>query len=94
MDLLSSELITKPETELKQLVQQYNKCLTDLLDKHAPEHVKKISTKSKVPWFDTKAKTQNRICRTAERKWLKTRLKTNRSRELQGLQECPSQDYS
>ena len=84
MDLLSSELITKPETELKQLVQQYNKCLTELLDKHAPEQVKKLSTKSKVPWFDTKAKTQKRICRRAERKWLKTRRQT----DLENYKAC------
>ena len=35
--------------------------------------VKKLSTKSKAPWFDSKIKNQKVICRRAERRWLKTR---------------------
>ena len=35
--------------------------------------MKKLSTKSKVPWFDNKIKNQKVICRRAERRWLKTK---------------------
>ena len=72
-DINSSDLIINTATEIQNLVHQYNKCLSELLEKHVPMQMKKLSTKSKVPWFDSKIKKQKVKCRRAERRWLKTR---------------------
>ena len=61
-DINSSDLITDT-TKIENLVHQYNKCMSELLEKHAPMQVKKLSTKSKVPCFDSKIKNQKVICR-------------------------------
>ena len=83
-DISSSDLITNTATEIGNLVHQCNKCLSELLEKHTPMQVKKLSTKSKVPWFDNKIKNQKVKCRRAERRWLKTRKQA----DLENFKSC------
>ena len=49
-DLRNSDIVTKPKTELNELVNQYNGCLSQLLDKHAPLRVKKTGNRNINPW--------------------------------------------
>ena len=45
-DLRNSDIVTKPKTELNELVNQYNSCLSELQDKHAPLRVKKTGNRN------------------------------------------------
>ena len=42
-DLYNSDIVTKPKTELNELVNQYNSRLSQHLDNHAPLRVKKLA---------------------------------------------------
>ncbi|PIK48723.1 putative RNA-directed DNA polymerase from mobile element jockey-like [Apostichopus japonicus] len=63
-DILSSPLYTSPVSNLDQLVDMYERVLTDLLDKHAPVMVCKNDLKSYRPIANLKflAKTIERVC--------------------------------
>ena len=56
-DLLNSDIVTKPKTELNELVNQYNSCLSQLLDKHAPLRVKKTGNRNINPWYNENIRT-------------------------------------
>ena len=83
-DINSSDLVTNTATKIENLVHQYNKCLSELLEKHTPMQVKKLSTNSKFLWFDNKIKNQKVICRRAEQRWLKTRKQA----DLDNFKSC------
>ena len=67
-DLLNSDIVTKPKTELNELVNQYNSCLSQLLDKHAPLRVKKTGNRNINPWYNENIRTAKQKFRQAERK--------------------------
>ena len=56
-DLRNSDIVTKPKTELNELVNQYNSCLCQLLDKHAPLRVKKTGNRNINPWYNENIRT-------------------------------------
>ena len=56
-DLRNSDIVTKPKTELNELVNQYNSCLSQLLDKHAPLRVKKTGNMNINPWYNEYIRT-------------------------------------
>ena len=70
-DLRNSDIVTKPKTELNELVNQYNSCLCQLLDKHAPLRVKKTGNRNINPWYNENIHTAKQKFRQAERKWRK-----------------------
>ena len=73
-DLLNSDIVTKPKTELNELVNQYNSCLSQLLDKHAPLRVKKTGNRNINPWYNENIRTAKQKFRQAERKWRKDHM--------------------
>ena len=66
-------MITNPCNEIDTLVEQYNKCLGDILDKHAPVIEKSLSVKPKQPWMNDAIREQKRKRHTLERKWRKSK---------------------
>ena len=58
---------------LNQLVECYNRTLSQALDRHAPICTKSIKSRPLVPWFNEKIKAARREKRKAERKWRRTR---------------------
>ena len=59
-DILSSDLIKKPEKYLSALCQQYDSVLSSILDKNAPVSTKILPRKPPTPWMTPeiiKAKT-------------------------------------
>ena len=50
-DILSSDLIKKPEEDLSALCQQYDSVLSSILDKHAPVSTKTQPRKPPTPWM-------------------------------------------
>ena len=44
-DILLSELVIQPSSDLEHLVQQYNRCFSELLDNHAPKNCITIKEK-------------------------------------------------
>ena len=50
---------------------QYNGCLSQLLDKHAPLRVKNTGNRNINPWYNENIRTAKQKFRQAERKWRK-----------------------
>ena len=72
-DLSQSDLISNPETELTDLVNQYNTCLKSLLDKHAPLTRRSIKAKRN-PWYTSDIHTLRTKKRMQQRRWKKSQL--------------------
>ena len=68
-----SELCTKSNTDLEELVGCYNTTFTNLLDQYAPVKTRTIIKCKCVPWFNGDIRLAIRVRRTAERKWRKSR---------------------
>ncbi len=51
LDLLESELISNPPEDLDSLVDCYNQCLGQLLDRHAPLSTKDVPVKDRCRWY-------------------------------------------
>ena len=49
-DILTSELMLSPATDISRLVRQYNSVLSELLDKHAPASAKAVVLCPQQPW--------------------------------------------
>lgn len=75
-DDITSSVLASPNTfaSADDLVDSYNKVLTTLLEKHAPQKTKKFSIHPKSPWFNSTIGKAKRERRKAERKWRKTKL--------------------
>ena len=73
-DIQASELCTDPMDDLDLLVDQYNQCLSNILDKHAPLIERFMENKTKQPW------NCDRMCnlRKLERAWRKSQNMTVR----------------
>ncbi len=74
LDLSESELISNPPQDLSGLVDCYNQCLSQLLDKHAPLITRDVPVKDRCPWYNDSIRDAKRLRRKAERKWLKSGL--------------------
>lgn len=60
------------------LINHFNKSVTQILDDIAPFKTKKISGKSKAPWINKdQLKSLKRTCCKSERKWRKSKLQTD-----------------
>ena len=72
-ELMSSQLCVNTQDALTQLVECYNRTLSQALDQHAPICTKSMKSRPLVPWFNEKIKAARREKRKAERKWRRTR---------------------
>ena len=73
-----SDLYLSPSLALEESVYQYNKVLSDLLEKHAPLKVMYTRMRPKAPWYSDTIITAKKLCRKAERKWRRTKLTVDR----------------
>ena len=73
-DISSCSFVISPSDDLEELVSQYNTCLSDVLDKHAPIITKLATDKCQTPWYTEECKTLKTEKRRAERAWRKTKL--------------------
>lgn len=71
-DIRTSPLLLNPSSCLNTLVQQYNFCLGNLLDKHAPVVERKIILRPHAPWYNDQLRSEKRLKRIEERKWKKS----------------------
>ena len=67
-DLKDALNTVKKQTNLHDLIDKYDSCLSKVLDQHAPVISKKVTIRPKVPWFDNDAKMHKNNCRIAERR--------------------------
>ena len=77
-DILSSDLIEKPEKDLSALCQQYDSVLSSILDKHAPLSTNTPPRKPPTPWMTPEIMKAKTLCHNLERTWRRSR--THRSR--------------
>lgn len=73
-DLANSSLVTDPPDDIEDLVNLYNKVLTELLEKHAPEVSKRVPERPLAPWMNDNILRARQARRRAERKKRSTRL--------------------
>ena len=73
-DVLASPISTTPATDLDSLVHQYDTSLGDLLDKHAPQIWRTISSCPHAPWYNEDIRKAKRQLRKCERRWMSSRL--------------------
>ena len=69
-DVLASPISTTPATDLDSLVHQYDTSLGDLLDKHAPQIWRTISSCPHAPWYNEDIRKAKRQLRKCERRWM------------------------
>ena len=79
-DILSSDLIKKPEKDLSVLCQQYDSVLSSILDKHAPVSTKTLQRKPPTPWITPEIMKAKTLCHNLERAWRRSRTHLDRSR--------------
>jgi hypothetical protein len=72
LDILSSTLITRPPSNLSDLVDCYNSTLSSLLNKHAPVITKTLRFKPSNPWFTPVLHKLKLARRRLERIWSHT----------------------
>ena len=79
-DILSSDLIKKPEKDLSALCQKYDAVLSSILDKHAPVSTKTLPRKPPTPWMTPEIMKGQTLRHTLERTWRRSRTHLDRSR--------------
>ena len=62
---------------LDDLVRFYYSELKCLLDSHAPEKTKTITSRINFPWYDKNLRFKKRVCRRSERRWVCTKSVIN-----------------
>jgi hypothetical protein len=77
-DLKQTSLIKNPSSNVAKLIDQYNRDIGYVLDKHAPLKTREISIRPTVPWFNPNIKKEKLVRRQLERKWRRTRLEIDR----------------
>ncbi len=77
-DILTSDLVTQPSLDLEARVCQYNKVLSELLDKHAPVIERSITLRPNAPWYNDHLRKLKRQKRAHERKWRSSNLEVHR----------------
>ena len=72
-DILDSNIMA-PDIHVSELVSQYNKVMSGLLDRHAPIKAKTITLRPQAEWYTTELENEKRTKRRLERKYRKTLL--------------------
>ena len=87
-DILSSDLIKKPEKDLSALCQQYDSVLSSILDKHAPVNTKTMPRKPPTPWMTPEIIKAKTLRHNLERTWRRSRTHLDHSRYKQQCHLC------
>ena len=87
-DILSSDLIKKPEKDLSALCQQYNSVLSSILNKHAPVSTKTLPKKTPTLWMTPEIMKAKTLRYNLERTWRRSRTHLDRSRYKQQCHLC------
>ena len=72
-DLMNSDLICKPHSDIEKLVDQYNCSLSKILNIHAPERTKTCQSSNRHKWYTPNIHKSRQIKRQLQRKWKKSR---------------------
>ena len=78
VDLLSSSLFTHSSQCPADLLEDFNRVMTDLLDKHAPWKHRSLTIRPYAPWYTADVQKLRTEKRRAEKKWSKTGLEEHR----------------
>ena len=78
-DIGESELLQNPSQNLSKLVEQYDACLSNTLNKHAPLKTRNIPLRPPAPWIQEEVFDAKRERRRLERHWRKTKLPNDRA---------------
>jgi hypothetical protein len=89
-DINSSPLITNPSRDLRSLVEQYDRVLSELLDKHAPIVTRSITLRPHAPWYDDMLRERKRAKRRLERKWISSGLEVHKQMYHEECQQYKS----
>jgi exonuclease III len=73
-DILECDLTVSPSSALDQLVEQYDTCLSNLMDKHAPIRTKVFTERPLTPWYNTAITEAKKWRRKCERLYRRTGL--------------------
>ncbi len=73
-DILQSALTTATSDSVDGLIAQYNKVLTELVNKHAPAKSHTITDRPRPAWYNSEIQVAKRERRIAERRWQSTGL--------------------
>ena len=87
-DILSSDLIKKPEKDLSALCQQYDSVLSSILDKYAPVSTKTLPRKPPTPRMTPEIMKAKTLRHNRERTWRRFRTHLDRSRYKQQCHLC------
>ena len=74
LDLEQSDLIVHPADSLDELIDQYNRTLTMLIDKYAPLKTKTITVRPTVPWYSEKIADLRKKRKLCEKRWRQNKL--------------------
>jgi exonuclease III len=77
-DLEKADLITTPADTLDELIHQYNKSLTELIDKYAPLKSKTVTVRPNTPWYSEKVKQLKATRKKCEKRWRESKLTVHR----------------
>jgi hypothetical protein len=73
-DVMQSDLIETPASDVEALVVQYHSILSAILEKHAPMIRREVIIRPKSPWYTDDIRSAKQAKRKAERMWRKTKL--------------------
>ncbi|WAR11312.1 hypothetical protein MAR_025492, partial [Mya arenaria] len=73
-DITNSQTLQSIESTTEELVERYNTCLQELLDKHAPLQTKVTTIRPNTTWYNDSLRAAKRNRRKAERKMRKSNL--------------------
>ena len=79
-DLRDSDLLLKSYLHLNTLVEQYDRTLLSILDKHAPEMQRQITVRPSAPRYTQEVADEKNKRRRLERKWRKSKMQSDRER--------------
>ena len=66
------------DADLNEIVYQYNSCLHNILDNHAPLKSRTITIRPYNPWYSPEIDEAKKLWKPLERKWRKTKLEVDR----------------
>jgi hypothetical protein len=75
---LSSQFESHPYTNTDEIVDFYQKTITNTLDRHAPMQTIERLRRSRQPWYTNEIHSERRLRRKLERKWRKSKLDVHR----------------
>jgi len=76
-DFEQCSFVTNPENDINLLAEQYNKCLSEILEQHAPLIEKNVVDRNDSLWFSEECKLRKLEKRQAERKWRNNKITVN-----------------